>query len=83
MPHLIYPAEHHLPFATSYSAAFHVCDCIDKEKGAVFGSIPLLPELPQAFRKCRRHILTWLPPDTSSAYLSPEYPSGTHSQHPN
>lgn len=28
-------------------------------------------------------MLTWLPPDTSSAYLSPEYPSVVHELHPN
>lgn len=33
------PAKHKLPFANSYSAAFHVCDCVDKEKGAISGSI--------------------------------------------
>lgn len=33
------PAEHDLPFTTSYSAAFHVCDCVDKEKVAISGSI--------------------------------------------
>lgn len=33
------PAEHDLPFTTSYSAAFHVCDCTDKEKVAISGSI--------------------------------------------
>lgn len=28
-------------------------------------------------------MLTWLPPDTSSTYLNPEYPSVVHELHPN